>query len=257
MFRLDHFLSRNPPLLHSPTELINRIIQFQTFEPSTFICHRLSPSWSLSDISHLTLTNKCARETLLSNLINQNQQHVVNGHRQEMSLFSTPSRNPKGDILAALLRPSLPRNFTEQTDFLINALTARRSKLEMGLPSTKAPPFHPEILRVCHACLQEASPILCSKVILFRCVRDDTSSSSCVPSALRLGSRNLSHIQALTVGVWSNEFQAGLARCLPARGADAAAPPGVHPGDRSRTISMEPARNLHAAALVSRSGGST
>jgi hypothetical protein len=41
-----------------------------------------------------------------------------------------------------------------KTQFLINALTARRSKLEMGLPSTKAPPFHPEILRVCHACLQ-------------------------------------------------------------------------------------------------------
>jgi hypothetical protein len=218
MFRHDHLLSHSPPLLHSPTELIHR--------NHTFICHCLAPSWSLSDISN---TNQSACETS-NNLINQNQQHVVNGHRQEMSLFSTPSRNPKGDILAALLRPSLPRNFTEQTDFLINALTPRRSKLEMGLPSTKAPPFHPEILRVCHACLQEASPILCSKVILFRCVRDDTSSSSYVPSALRLGTRNLSHIQALTVGVWSNEFQAGLARCLPARGADAAAPPGVHRG---------------------------
>jgi hypothetical protein len=34
-----------------------------------------------------------------------------------MSLFSTPSRNSKGDILAALLRPSLSRNFTENTVF--------------------------------------------------------------------------------------------------------------------------------------------
>jgi len=90
--------------------------------------------------------------------------------------------------------------------FGIDAMTLRRAELEIGLQTDqKEPPLHPEILHVCHACLQEATPILCSKVILNRNTRQDAS--PCVPSVRRLGTRNLSLIQVFNMRVWSSELQ--------------------------------------------------
>jgi hypothetical protein len=89
--------------------------------------------------------------------------------------------------------------------FVINAMTLQRSEREIGLQTNyKPPPLHAEILRVCHACLREATPILCSQAVLIRDMLQDTA--TCVPSMRRLGARNLSLIREFSMYAWSDKL---------------------------------------------------
>jgi hypothetical protein len=73
---------------------------------------------------------------------------------------------------------------------------------EMGRP-----PLHPEILRVCRTCLQEAAPILCSKVALKRETGPDMS--HCIPSIRRFGTQNLSLIRGFAMEISPQSLHQG------------------------------------------------
>jgi hypothetical protein len=86
-----------------------------------------------------------------------------------------------------LNRPAFKRNAdARRTPYLVlDAMTLERSGRKVVL--------HTEILRTCHACLEEASPILYSAVTLSLSMGREAA--SCLPTIRRLGTRNLALIR--------------------------------------------------------------